>query len=234
MRQVLVDSRDRISTSPSATDFSINLPQTLTLVRGQRVRVDNWRIPLTIPTVRAGFNDQLVVTMGSGNYTMTVPQANYDGQGFAAMLQSLLQNTVPGTWSVVYDGANVSLGFSCSNPFTINYGTLTKRWFTYPYTKSADSKSWKFSYVSVLGVDVLYLCCPQLSNLDNVGPNGSSDVLLAANVTCPFGAVLDASMPWDTWLDVPDMTTQHLTFQVRDRYNNILPLPDISFTLTID
>ena len=83
MRQLICDSRDRTATSPSTTDFSINLPQTLTLVRGQRIRVDNWRIPLTIPTVRAGINDQLVVTMGVSTYTMTVPQANYDGPGLA-------------------------------------------------------------------------------------------------------------------------------------------------------
>ena len=233
MRQILVDARDRTSTSPSATDFSINLPQTLTL-RGQRVRVDNWRIPLTIPTVRTGINDQLVITVGVGNYTLSVPQANYDGPGLAAILLALLQSTVPGIWSVVYDSANVAMSISCSNAFTINNGSLTKRWFTYPYTKSADSKSWRFSYVSMLGVDVLYLACSQMSNLDNVGPNGASDVLMAANVTCPFGAVLDACMPWDTWIDAPDMTTQNLTFQVRDRYNNILPLPDTSFTLTID
>ena len=94
MKQVLVDSRDRISTSTGATDFSVQLPQTLTLARGQRVRVDNWRIPLTIPTVRTNVNDQLVVTVGAGNYTILVPQANYDGPGLAAILLALLQGAV--------------------------------------------------------------------------------------------------------------------------------------------
>ena len=234
MRQLLIDSRDRVATSASSTDFSVNLPQTLTLTRGQRMRVDNWRIPLTIPTIRTGVNDQLLVQVGVGNYTMTVPQGQYDGPGLAAILQSLLQATVPGVWSVVYSSSNVSMTFNCSNAFTINRGTLTKRWFTYPYTVSADSKTWSFSYVSMLGVDVLYLCCPQMANLDNLGPNACSDVLLAANVTGPFASVLEVSFPWDTWLDTPDMTVQDLRFQVRDRYNNILPLPDTSFTLTID
>ena len=234
MKQYLIDSRDRVATSASSTDFSVNLPQTLTLARGQRMRVDNWRIPLTIPTIRTGVNDQLVVEVGAGNYTLTVPQGQYDGAGLAAILQSLLQATVPGIWSVVYSSSNVSMTFNCSNVFIINKGTLTKRWFTYPYSESADLKTWTFSYVSMLGVDVLYLCCPQMSNLDNMGPNGCSDVLLAANVTCPFASVLEVSFPWDTWLDTPDMTIQDLAFQVRDRYNNILPLPDISFTLTID
>ena len=133
MRQLLIDSRDRVATSASSTDFSVNLPQTLTLARGQRMRVDNWRIPLTIPTIRTGVNDQLVVEMGAGNYTMTVPQGQYDGPGLAAILQSLLQATVPGIWSVVYDSSNVSMTFGCSNAFIINYGTLTKRWFTMVY-----------------------------------------------------------------------------------------------------
>jgi len=68
-----------------------------------------------------------------------------------------------------------------------------------------------------------------------VGPNGSHDTLIAAVVTQPFGAVLEVNMPYDVWFDVPAMTTQTLSFQLRDRsYNVLTSVANISFVLTID
>jgi len=43
------------------------------------------------------------------------------------------------------------------------------------------------------------------------------------------------SMPWDSWFTVPAMTTQQLSFQLRDRDYNLLSIvPNISFVLLID
>ena len=42
-------------------------------------------------------------------------------------------------------------------------------------------------------------------------------------------------MPWDTWFNVPQMTTQQLSFTLRDRsYNVLTVVPNISFVMTID
>jgi hypothetical protein len=59
---------------------------------------------------------------------------------------------------------------------------------------------------------------------------------MCAVVTQEFGSVLDASMPWDTYIDVPSgLTTQQLDFQLRDRSYNILSIvPNISFVILID
>ena len=75
MRQIFVDSRDRVS--GTTTDFVIQLPQTLNLEGGRhRGRVDNLRIPVVVPTIQAGVNDTLQVLIGATTYTVTLPQSN--------------------------------------------------------------------------------------------------------------------------------------------------------------
>jgi hypothetical protein len=232
MKLIFVDSRDRVS--GSTTDFSIQLPETLTIEGGsRRGRIDNLRIPMVIPTIRSGVNDTLQVRLGATNYTVTIPQANYDGPGLASVLVGLLGSTAPWSWTVVYDSSNIAMSISCSNNFTIVGGTYAAQLMSRPYTSTANS--YNFTYVSMQGIDMLYLCSNNFSNLDLVGPSGGHDVLMSAVVTTPFGSVLDANMPYDVWFDVPAMTTQQLTFQLRDRSHNVLTLvPNISFQLTID
>jgi hypothetical protein len=231
MRQIFVDSRDRVA--GTTTDFSIQLPETMTVGTGHRARVDNLRVPLVIPTIRSGVNDTIVVKLGAQQYTVSIPQANYDGPGLAAIIQNLLQATAPGSWTVAYDSSNIAMSISCSNNFTIVGGTYAAQLMARNYTQTA--KQYKFAYVDVLGADILYLCSPNFATLDTIGPNGSHDILMAAIVTQPFGSVMSDSAPWDVWFDVPAQTTQSLSFQLRDRNYNLLTLvPNISFQLTID
>ena len=71
--------------------------------------------------------------------------------------------------------------------------------------------------------------------MDTIGPQGSHDVLVAANVTTPFGSVLEANMPFDTWFNIPEMTKQQLSFQLLNKSYGLLSIvPNISFVLTID
>ena len=155
MRQIFVDSRDRVS--GTTTDFTIQLPQTLSLEGGRhRGRIDNLRIPLVIPTIQAGVNDTLRVLIGATTYAVSLPQANYDGPGLAAALQSLLLSTAPGSWTVFYDTANIAMIISCTNPFTIVGGTYATQLLSRPYTQT--SNSYACTYVSVQGIDVMYLC----------------------------------------------------------------------------
>jgi hypothetical protein len=49
MRQIFVDSRDRVSDTSS--QFSILLPQTLALESGHQGRIDDLRLPVTAPTI---------------------------------------------------------------------------------------------------------------------------------------------------------------------------------------
>ena len=230
MRQIFCDSRDRVS--GSTTGFVIQLPETLSLGSNHRGRIDNLRIPLVIPTIQTGTNDTFVVLLGSTSYTVTLPQANYDGPGIAAALQGRLTATAPGGWSVVYDTSNIAMSISCTNPFTITGGTYAAQLMSRPYTQT--SNAYAFSFVTVLGIDMMYLSSQNFSSLDIVGPGGAHDTLCAAIVSSPFGSVLDISMPQNVYFNIPAMTTQQLSCQLRNRSYQVLSIvPNISFTLTI-
>jgi hypothetical protein len=231
MRQIFVDSRDRVA--GTTTDFRIQLPETLTIDgRKHRARIDNLRIPLCVPTIQSGINDTIVVQIGSQKYTATIQAGNYDGPTLASRIQGALA-VAPGGWTVQYDISLLTMSVSCTNPFTIVGGTYAAILMARPYTNT--SNTYKFTYVSVLGVDIMYLSSPEFNTLDCIGPGGSHDTLLCANVTQPFGAVLDVSMPYDCWITIPQMTTQTLSFSLKNRtYNVISQVANISFVMTID
>ena len=232
MRQIFVDSRDRVS--GTSTDFVIQLPQTLNIESRTRGRIDNLRVPLTIPTIQAGVNDTLGVNVGGLNYTAVIVQANYNGPGMAAAVQLALTRTTPGTWSVTYDVNNIAMTMTCSINYQITGGTFGAQLFSHG-TYQQVANSYTFSYAPVLGLDMAYLSSSRFSNLDTVGPSGAHDTLMCAVVTSEFGSVLDASMPSTVFFDVPAMTTQQLDFQLRDRHYNVLSIvPNISFVLAID
>ena len=76
MRQIFVDSRDRVS--GTSTDFTIQLPENLSLETGHRGRIDSLRVPLTVPTIDST-NNTIIVQVGATVYTVTIPVGNYDG-----------------------------------------------------------------------------------------------------------------------------------------------------------
>ena len=233
MRTIFVDSRDRVSGSPC--DFSIQLPQTLNLSdRRHRMRVDLLRLPICIPTIQGGKNDTLQVQLGSSTYTITIPQGQYEATLLAARIQTLLTNVAPGSWVCTYDISNISLYLSCSNSFSIVGGTYAAQLLSRAFTQT--SSSYLFKWVPMTGEDMVFLTSSTFSNLDNVGPAGSSDCILPCVVTASFGAVQEFNSPYDVWHDCPGLTTQQLSFSLRDRKYNLLTdfIPNISFLLTID
>jgi hypothetical protein len=232
MRQIFVDSRDRVS--GTSTDFAIQLPETLVLEGPHRGRIANLRVPIVFPTIQSGKNDTLQVRVGGTTYTATIAQANYGGLARAAAVQQALAAVAPGVWTVSYDLNNISMTISCSNNFDIVGGTYGAQLLTHPYDHS-NPKSYYCSYVTVLGIDVMYLSSSRFSNLDIFGPGGAHDTLMCAINNQPFASVLDVTMDTNSWFDVPNMTTQQLDFQLRDRNYNILSIvPNISFVLVID
>ena len=108
MRQIFVDSRDRIS--GTSCDFRIQLPETLVLEPGHRGRIDNLRVPQVFPTIQAGVNDTITIRIGT-NHTVTVAQGNYTGPGLATAIQTALNQQVGGgsNWTCSYDVANISM-----------------------------------------------------------------------------------------------------------------------------
>jgi hypothetical protein len=126
---------------------------------------------------------------------------------------------------------NSAYGFTIDG--TVGYGiALLAR----PYTGTmGTSTTLVWPFCPVYGVDCIYLASPQFATRDTVGPGGAHDTLMVINVTEPFGAVIDRSMQYDVWLPMPALCTQTLSFQLRDRYYNLLSLtPNVSFVITID
>ena len=233
MRQIFVDSRDRVS--GTSTNFSIQLPQTLSLEDGgHQGRIDNLRLPVVVPTVTSGVNDSIIVTIGSSSYTAVVSQANYDGPGLASAIQSALAAVAPGGWTVAYDSSNIAMSITCTNPFVIAGGTLGTQLLSRPYTRPSGLQ-YKFSYVPVAGIDQVYLCCSEFTSLDRVGPQGSHDALCTVIITCSYGSVQDYSQTPGIFFNLPNLCTQQLSFQLRDRsYNLVNTIANFSFVLTID
>ena len=231
-RQIFVDTRD-CSSLEGNMNFTIQLPETLVLASGtHKARVDSLRIPLVIPTIQAS-NCTIQVLLGATTYTVSIPVGQYDGPTLAGVIQALLTLTAPGAWSVVYSTNNISMSISCSNSFAIIGGSYAMQLLSYTYSFTLNS--YKFSYVPVQGIDVIYLSCNNFSSLDVVGPNGSHDTLLACSITQAFGSVQEFSSPMYSWIDVPAITTQTLSFQLRDRnYNVLSSIPNCSFVLLID
>ena len=231
MRQIFVDSRDR--TSGTSNNFTITLPQTLALASGHQGRIDDLRIPNSVPTISA-LNNTIQVLMNGTYSDMTLPIGQvYNGADLATILRQVLATNVSGGWTVDYYASQMVLSITCTNDYTFTGGTFIKQLLARPYEQT--SKTYNFLYVPLQGVDVCYLCSSNFVHADSVGPKGSSDCLCSIPMTVGFGAVQTYSMSNSVYFDIPAITTQQLSFQLRDRdYNLLNANANISFTLTID
>jgi hypothetical protein len=232
MRQIFVDSRDR--SSGVSSNFSITLPQTLTLSSGHQGRIDDLRLPMSIPTIYDG-NNSIAGVMGGSPFTVYLDQRqHYSGPDLADHIFNKLRASVPGSWTVNYDTGKMELKITCTNGFQFTGGTWMSSLLSRQYSWDGGG-TYTFPFVSLQGLDMCYLCCSNFSNLDNLGPKGSSDTLCAIPITVGYGSVQTYSMSTSVFFDLPAITTQQLSFQLRDRNYNILSLvAGFSFTLTID
>jgi hypothetical protein len=206
-----------VKQSKATSPFQRQHIDRLNLTTSNRMRVSDLRVPQCVPTIRKGINDTLVITAVVGNISYTIPAGNYDGFTLASIIQQTLRATSGFPWVVTHDTVHLSMTISNTIDFQILGGTYWKQLSANPYTRTPDGKSYTFQFVSVLGADVFYLCSPQFSNIDRFGPNGVCDVLVAANVTVPYGGVMDYSLDYETWTDCPSLSTNQLSFQLRDR-----------------
>ena len=231
MRQVFVDSRDR--SSGTSTDFSMSLPQTLSLSSGHQGRIDDLRFPNAIPTISDEING-IVLRMNGVTSSLTAQNGQcYTGAELADRIRSVLV-TVSGGWTVSYNDRMMDLAIICSNDFEFTGGSFMTQLLNRPFVR-ANNRSYLFRFVPLQALDMCYLCCPNFSHADNVGPKHSSDVLCAIPIAAGYGAVQHDSMSNSVYFDVPAVTLQQLSFELRDRdYNIVNSVANISFTLTID
>jgi hypothetical protein len=233
-RSIFVDSRDRISGTPS--NFTIELKHTLnTSDRPHRMRIDHLRLPISIPTLTKNSN-VLTVNVGGTPYSLTMPSRQYDAATFPQTLQNLLNTNVPSrSWAVSYDINTISLLVQANGAFSLDgNGTLNQRLMQHSYTNGGTF--YRFDYCPLNGADVVFLCSDQFSSIDNHGPNGSHDVLLPLNITTPYGSVQEFSSTIPDWVSCPSISTNTLNFQLRNRSHELLSdyVQNVSFLLTID
>ena len=254
MRCLFIDSRDRIT--GSTTDFKIQLPTTLVLEQGTKFRIDNLRIPMCIPLIMQGVNHRLYVRVESGGsnyFYASLPQGSYSGVELAQLIATQLDFASLAfagvDWTVLYNEHMASMTINCTADFEVLTDAQASAHWTGPIHNFATKlfandyayhdmgvlgKELFFSHVSMVSNDMFYVSSSKFSNPDTLGPQGTCDTLMACVCTSDFASVMDASMPWDTWLTAPAMTTQQLDFQLRARdYKVLTGLPNISFTLTI-
>ena len=231
MRQIFVDSRDRVPGGTSS-NFSIVLPQTLALESGHQGRIDDLRLPVAIPTIYYG-NSSIKVRMLSTDYEVFIPEGQYNsGSDLANAIRSVL-SPISGTWTATYDARKTSMEISCTNAFTFTGGTYMTRLLERPYDYTG--LKYTFPYVPLQGLDICYLCCSNFTHMDCIGPKGAADCLCQIIIDSAYGAVQTYSMSTSVFFDIPALTTQQLSFQLRDRDYNVLSIvPNISFVLTID
>ena len=175
MRQIFVDTRDKV---PGGTNsnFSILLPQTLSLGPGHQGRIDDFRLPMSITTIHDG-NNSIIVNMGGAVHTVFLGTGqNANGTALANEIQDKLRRGPPGNWTARYFDSKMELNIFCDNGFQFTGGTFMSPLLSREYSYTGGNTYW-FPFVTVQGLDMCYLCCSQFSNLDNVGPKGSSDTL---------------------------------------------------------
>jgi len=246
MRQLFIDSRDR--STGSTTDFTIQLRETLTTTALNTYRIDALRVPLVIPLIQKGINDVLWFYLGGVVRHVTLTYGNYSGTDLATEIQYQLSTSFsPVTWSVKYNNATAALSIASSDAtFSVmTDAQVTAAGYSLPTFASALFKNAftvdtflgskiTFSYCSMVAVDMMYLTSNKLASQDTFGPGGSTDTIMAAVTEGDFASVLNASMPYDVWLNCPALTTSTLDFQLRARdYTVLQNLPNISFLLTI-
>jgi hypothetical protein len=239
MPQIFVDARDKTSGTPA--NFTITLPQTLTLGSGHQGRIDDLRLPITTPTIYDGNNGITVSVEGGPEQTVYISVGNYpSGTSLAFAVQNALSGQpgipgISGSWTVNYDVNTTYMSVVHDKAFVFTGGTYMRRMLDRPYTRDAEGKVYRFMYVPLQGLDMMYLCSSTFSSLDAVGPKGASDCLCAIPITVGFGSVQAYSMSLSVFVNIPALTTQSLSFQLRDRDHNLLHvIPNVAFTLTID
>jgi hypothetical protein len=201
------------------------------------------------------------VTTTDGSVTTTTPtedgfsrnltqSATYTGTTLATEIQTQMNLAKSGyTFTAVYNDTAKKITITLTSPanatFRIDASTGYGRRLS-PSTAVLSTsvvvapfityyRSYLFTYVSRQGMSTLYLSSTTLADGATVGARGKSDTLMQINVTEPYGAVIDRSMPIDLWLPLPKLQTSTLNLTLRDsEYQVLKNIPNVSFTMTID
>jgi hypothetical protein len=79
---------------------------------------------------------------------------------------------------------------------------------------TASTATIYFPWVSMAPYDVLYLRSSKLTSRGTHGPRGEHETLCMVPITQPFGRLVEGGFPKDCWMQLGDMSTRNLDFQL--------------------
>jgi hypothetical protein len=157
LKKIYIDSRDRTPDSRSASNFKIELPQTVQMPDNTVFYVTDVCIPNVWKTIEENFNDKLYLFYHTPQGTLpvqlplrndhykvvTIPEGNYTLTSLASKLQELLNNALNATakifttFVVTPDAVNNSITISMSgSSSTVWFYFLTDRQVSLEVNKS--------------------------------------------------------------------------------------------------
>jgi hypothetical protein len=254
MQQHFVDGRYRAQNT-SSSDFAVELSRQVNGTgrsKQRRFRVDFLRVPNVFPTTYPPAN-KLRFFMGDNDqsYDATLPVTNFSSLAeFAAAIATAMTNTSPLSTVNVdtprptdYDQFRITLtsvtNFRIDGTYGLGAQLLSSPLYVHPPSTFQDpavkAPSFTFTNVTLRGPEVLYLSSSTLNkdSSGTMGPLNSTDTLMQINVTEPYGAVIERSMPTDVWLPLSQQNTRQVEFTLRDRnYQPLEMSPSFSLVLT--
>jgi len=125
IKKIYVDTRHKTPDSISTSDFTIVLPETVTLLEGAVCYVDDICIPYSWYTITDNFNDKIYVWINDtinnsyAYYIFKIEQGVYSGYTLTDKISIAFQAITQAIFTVTYFNSRNELQITC------NYGNIT-------------------------------------------------------------------------------------------------------------
>ena len=216
-KKTYIDSRWSTSDSVDASNFKVELPQTMLCPENTVFFISDICIPHVWTTVEPGYNDKLYITTLNvttyTSYVLTLSSGNYIPSTFATELQNQLR-TLLGTFTVTVDINNGVVVNAGTSNAAYAFKILTdddlvsgQYWYGASYNKydltSANdlinnrvssngfigaSSSWKSGFLNLNWINNIYISSPNLGSFDTVfAGKGDNNIIKKTPITVNYG-----------------------------------------------
>jgi hypothetical protein len=204
--KICIDSRFRAKSSASATDFSIELPESFTLPPGTVCMVSDVCIPKAWYTVEANINDSLYLRYDVGgvftDYVLSLPEGNYNLETLTEALADQLAD-VPLSEALVTNDATkgkikIATGSAIGTLYILpdsalqsmaHFNSWRGPWYDPQNLHSINEilsnatlvgydmqNTFLSGFVDTLVHHTIYIKCAQLGTFQNIAPQGKEDM----------------------------------------------------------
>lgn len=167
--EVLIDSRDRLSSSTSSADFQFRLPNAINNIRS--VELKQGAIPNTIYNVRSS-NNMIKFTRSSILYTAIITPKAYNVTDLATAIAAAMNALDSNTYTCTYDSSTMKLTIAGTGAFVINFGSSTLwREIGWNNIDTTSATSQVAPNVVNLSVSMIYIVISKLSSNQQITTN---------------------------------------------------------------